>query len=66
MPIFPRKWSIRYSWDSSMYWWISRPAPGPSEVVAERLLDHDAAGLGQTRVGQSLDHRPNRNGGISR
>ena len=31
---------------------------GRSEVVAERLLDHDTRGLGQPGVGQALDHSP--------
>ena len=39
---------------------------GGGAVVAERLLDDDARVLGQARLGEPLDDRPKRNGGISR
>ena len=40
-----------------MYWWMSAAsARAEAEVVAERLLDDNACGLGQTRLRQALDH----------
>ena len=52
--IFPRKWSIRYSCDSSMSAWsvVVQLARG-REVVPERLLDDDARVLREAGVRES-------------
>ena len=50
---------MRNSWSSSRYWWISSAsARAEAQVVAERLLHHDARALRQPRLGQSLDDHP--------
>ena len=67
VPILPRKWSIRYSLDSAMYWWISaasaraeaRSWPNGFSTTTRPLLTRPAAA-------SCWITGPNRNGGISR
>ena len=55
----PRKWSIRYSCDSSMYWWMSAAsARADSRSCPKGFSTTTRAFFVETRVGQSLDHRP--------
>ena len=54
---------MRYSWDSSTYVWSSGECPGRGSVMPEWLLHHDPTCLGQTSLGQTLDHGAEEEGG---
>src|SRR6478672_5857098 len=55
-PIFPRKWTIRYSWSSVRYWWISS-ASSRADVQAGSRQPGDHAPEEERRDLQIEDRR---------